>query len=164
MPAFRAAIGAGAGFFELDVRTTSDGRLVLERDARVDRTTDGTGAVRGMNFGEIRALDAGVRRGSRFRGVRVPTFGEALELAGDRCGVYVDIKDAKAQDVVREVRGAGMGGRAVFYGDLGTLAAIHRLEPGWKVMPEAVNPSNLGARRRAAGFESGGLRRARFHG
>jgi glycerophosphoryl diester phosphodiesterase len=41
LPAFQAAIDAGADFFELDVRTTSDGRLVLMHDARVDRTTKG---------------------------------------------------------------------------------------------------------------------------
>src|SRR5271170_2091058 len=50
MPAFQAAIDAGADFFELDVRTTSDGRLVLMHDRTVDRTTNGTGAVREMTF------------------------------------------------------------------------------------------------------------------
>ena len=32
LPAFQAAIDAGADYFELDVRTTSDGKLVLSHD------------------------------------------------------------------------------------------------------------------------------------
>ncbi len=143
LPAFRAAIDAGADFFELDVRTTSDGRLVLMHDARVDRTTDGAGELSRMSFDGIRALDAGIRRDPEFRGVRVPTFTEALELAKGRCGVYVDIKQARAKDIVREVRAAGMERHTVFYGGLETLAALHRLEPEWKVMPEAVSLENL---------------------
>jgi glycerophosphoryl diester phosphodiesterase len=143
LPAYRAAIEAGADFFELDVRTTSDGRLVLMHDARVDRTTDGAGELSRMSFDEIRSLDAGVRRGNEFRGVRVPTFTEALELAKGRCGVYVDIKQARAEDIVREVRAAGMERHSVFYGGLETLAVLHRLEPEWRVMPEAVSLENL---------------------
>src|SRR5271156_4618615 len=61
LPAFQAAIEAGADFFELDVRTTSDGRLILMHDAKVDRTTNGSGTVREMTFEQIRMLDAGVK-------------------------------------------------------------------------------------------------------
>lgn len=40
LPAFQSAIDAGADFMEVDVRTTSDGRLVLMHDGRVDRCTE----------------------------------------------------------------------------------------------------------------------------
>src|SRR5580693_4731176 len=66
LPAFQAAIDAGADFFELDVRTTSDGRLVLMHDAKVDRTTNGTGLVRQMTFDQIRDLDAGAKFNAAF--------------------------------------------------------------------------------------------------
>src|SRR5258708_47839 len=81
LPAFQAAIDAKADYFELDVRTTSDGHLVLMHDATVDRTTNGHGAVRDMTFDQIRALDAGARFGPQFAGTKVPTFDEALQLA-----------------------------------------------------------------------------------
>src|SRR5947209_4506366 len=41
--AFQAAVDAGADFFELDVRTTSDGKFVLMHDSTVDRMTNGHG-------------------------------------------------------------------------------------------------------------------------
>src|SRR5271170_4708859 len=72
LPAFQAAIEAGADFFELDVRTTSDGKLVLMHDSTVDRTTNGKGQVRKMAFDQIRELDAGAKFGPQFAGTKVP--------------------------------------------------------------------------------------------
>src|ERR1700686_5360976 len=93
LPAFQAAIEAGADYFELDVRTTSDGRLVLMHDRTVDRTTNGKGPVREMTLDQIRGLDAGA-------GAIPPTLEEALNLAHGRIGVYVDCKDIAPADLV----------------------------------------------------------------
>ena len=41
MPAIQAAIDAGMDYDELDVRTSSDGYLVLMHDPTVDRMTNG---------------------------------------------------------------------------------------------------------------------------
>src|ERR1043165_3966874 len=66
MPAYRAAVEAGADFIETDVRTTSDGKLVIMHDASVDRCTNGHGDVASMTFDEARKLDAGARFGEAF--------------------------------------------------------------------------------------------------
>ena len=66
LPAFQAAIDAGADFFELDVRTTSDGRLVLMHDRTVDRTTNGKGTIREMTFDQVRGLDIWWRKSANF--------------------------------------------------------------------------------------------------
>src|SRR5258707_15216110 len=81
MAAFQAAIDAGADYFELDVRTTSDGKFVIMHDNTLDRTTNGTGEVYKHTFDEIRALDAGAKFSPAFAGTKVPTLDEALELA-----------------------------------------------------------------------------------
>src|SRR5258708_31214286 len=93
LAAFQAAIDLGADYFELDVRTTRDGKLVLMHDSSVDRTTNGKGEVANMTFDEIRTLE--VRGGGK-----VPTFDEALSLAEGTIGVYVDCKRVSPQDVV----------------------------------------------------------------
>src|SRR5947208_2872789 len=87
MPAFRAAVDAGADFIEVDVRTTSDGKLVLMHDASVDRRTDGHGDIAALTFDAIRQLDAGIKFGQQFAGVKVPTFDEVLEFARGKIGV-----------------------------------------------------------------------------
>ncbi len=90
--AFELAIDMGADWFELDCHLSGDGEIVVIHDPTVDRTTDGSGAVAGMTLGELQALDAGSWFGDEFEGERIPTLGEALDLARGRIGVYVELK------------------------------------------------------------------------
>ncbi len=77
---FVEAVRLGAHQIEFDLRRTKDGRLILMHDATVDRTTNGTGKVSDLTFEEIRALDAGIKKGERFAGTKIPTFEEALDV------------------------------------------------------------------------------------
>ena len=72
LPAIEAAAGAGVDYVELDIRTTSDGQLVLMHDATVNRMTNGKGKVAEMTFDEIRALDLSARFPGQFPGLKVP--------------------------------------------------------------------------------------------
>lgn len=58
MAAFRRAVRLGCPMIEFDVRATADGEIVVMHDATVDRTTDGSGPVAGLDLAELRALDA----------------------------------------------------------------------------------------------------------
>ncbi|HVT92914.1 MAG TPA: glycerophosphodiester phosphodiesterase family protein [Bryobacteraceae bacterium] len=135
IPAFQSAIEAGADFFEADVRTTSDGRFVLMHDATVDRTTNGSGAVRDMTFARIRSLDAG--------GAQVPTLEEALTLAHGKIGVYVDSKAIAPEGLVAALEKTGMSAHVVIYGGVEFLQKVKALRPGLRVMPEAGDPVRL---------------------
>lgn len=143
LPAFQAAIDAGADFFELDVRTTADGRLVLMHDATVDRTTNGSGPVREMTFDRIRALDAGARFSPQFAGTKVPSFAEALALAHGKIGVYVDSKDIAPSDLVAALTNADMLSSVVIYGGAGFLGKVRAAYPSLRVMPEAAGSATL---------------------
>jgi glycerophosphoryl diester phosphodiesterase len=80
LPAFHAAVDAGAHMIEFDVQMTGDGKLVVIHDLSVDRTTDGTGPVAGMKLDDIRKLDAGSWKGPGFEGVRIPLLEEVLDI------------------------------------------------------------------------------------
>lgn len=112
----RRAIEAGAHVVEVDVRTTKDGALVCMHDPDVDRTTDGTGRVADLTLAAIRKLDAGAKFDAKFKGERVPTFREVLELAKGRAAVMIDLKetgDAYAKAVAAEVTAFGEPKRVV---------------------------------------------------
>ena len=143
LPALQAAIDAGADYVELDVRTTSDGHLVLMHDATVERTTNGKGRVRDLTFDQIRSLDAGAKFNPKFAGTRVPPFEEALALAHGRIRVYVDSKDIAPEDLVAALVKADMLANVVVYGDAGFLKLVQTLHPNLKVMPEADNVITL---------------------
>lgn len=80
MSAFRATVEMGIDVIETDVRMTKDGKLVLIHDRDVARTTNGQGNVDEMTLDEIRALDAGFRKGAEHIGQAVPTVEEFLDL------------------------------------------------------------------------------------
>jgi glycerophosphoryl diester phosphodiesterase len=136
IPAFRAAVDLGADFFEVDVRTTSDGRLVLMHDSRVDRTTNGHGEVAKMTFDEIRALEAG-------KDTRVPTLDEAMDVAGADKGVYLDCKSVAPQPLIDAIERHRLSERVVIYGNPTFLKEVLALRPKLRAMPEARNATVL---------------------
>ena len=69
--AFELARTMGAPGIETDVRLSADGVLVLIHDDRVDRTSNGSGAVADLSWAELVALDAGSWLDSRFGGERI---------------------------------------------------------------------------------------------
>jgi glycerophosphoryl diester phosphodiesterase len=137
MPAFEEAIRVGADFFEADVRTTSDGKLVLSHDATVDRCTNGTGAVSAMTFEQIEALDAGIKKGPEYAGTKIPTFDQILDLARGKIGIYVDIKSVSAEDLVSHIEAHGMSDHVVMYCRPDLCKKLQELNPKLKVMPES---------------------------
>ena len=92
MAAFRAALEIGVDQIEIDVRVTRDGELVVIHDATVDRTTNGTGKVSDKLLAELKALDAGSRKGEEFAGERIPTLVEFMELVKDHPTLTLDIE------------------------------------------------------------------------
>lgn len=74
LAAFDEVVRLGAHMIEFDVRRTADGRFIVMHDARVERTTNGTGEIGNLTFEKIRSLDAG-------NGQKVPTLDEATDYA-----------------------------------------------------------------------------------
>ncbi|MBI4464152.1 MAG: glycerophosphoryl diester phosphodiesterase [Acidobacteria bacterium] len=104
----QAAITLGADLVELDVRATRDGHFVLLHDGRVDRTTNGKGAVAEMTLDAIRRLDAGEEQ-------RIPTLWEVLEAASGRVGVILEIKSpGLAEGIAATVRQSGFAGSILY--------------------------------------------------
>ncbi|NIA13332.1 MAG: hypothetical protein GWP08_04570 [Nitrospiraceae bacterium] len=95
LAAFALAAELKADWFELDCTLSEDGEVIVIHDDSVDRTTDGEGRVSRLPLPELKKLDAGAWKAPEFAGERLPTLGEALDLAKERqIGVYVEIKNS----------------------------------------------------------------------
>lgn len=93
LPAVEAALSGGFDYVEVDVSLTADGHPVLFHDATVDRTTDGSGALAELTLAEVQRLDAGASHDASFRGTRVPTAEQFLDLLARRDGrALLDLK------------------------------------------------------------------------
>ncbi|MBT2397492.1 glycerophosphodiester phosphodiesterase [Streptomyces sp. ISL-100] len=64
LAAYMKAIEDGADALECDVRLTADGHLVCVHDRRVNRTSNGRGAVSALELADLAALDFGSWRDS----------------------------------------------------------------------------------------------------
>ena len=82
--AFERTADIGIRGLKVDVRQTSDGKLVLMHDATIDRTTDGKGYVSQLPYEEIKLYDAGSWKSEEFAGERVPLLSDVLQIAKER--------------------------------------------------------------------------------
>jgi glycerophosphoryl diester phosphodiesterase len=135
LPAIRTAVGLGADYIEIDLRTTKDGRVVLMHDRTVNRTTDGTGAVGEMAADAVGQLDVGAWVGKSFVGTRVPTLEEALNALGDKSAAYLDAKDVAPEILLAAMRGHKLLARSVVYQSPDYLAKLRGLEPAVHTLP-----------------------------
>lgn len=92
MPAFRAAIDAGADMIELDVALSSDGVLVVIHDDTLLRTTEGSGFVCHHTSKDIQSLDAGHWFGAEQGSIRVPDLDEVLEEVAGKIALNIEVK------------------------------------------------------------------------
>lgn len=102
--AFEAAVNAGADACEFDVHMTKDGVLVVIHDDTVDRTTNGTGAIKELTYAYLSTLDAGSWKDPKFTGEKIPTLEQTLKYFKEHNMVAVlEIKVAHLVDEILEM-------------------------------------------------------------
>jgi glycerophosphoryl diester phosphodiesterase len=136
--AFRRAIEQSAGMIECDLQLTADGHVVVFHDWKVDRTTNGKGSLASLSLDDLRSLDAGAWRSERFRGERVPTLEELLELALPHTQLNLELKcraGAETAHLLAMTAIAAVSQRDGFAGvifssfDVETLEAVRDVSP-----------------------------------
>lgn len=92
LAAIEYAIDDGADYIELDVRQTADGHLVLLHDKDLLRVASDPRDVWNVTLAEIQTMDAGSWFSPEFKGARIPTLVEAIDLMRGRAKLYLEIK------------------------------------------------------------------------
>jgi glycerophosphoryl diester phosphodiesterase len=117
-------------FLEVDIARTADGVLVLMHDDRVERTTNGRGAVAELDMAQLLAFSLEDDNG-RAVDARVPTLREALDWADGHAVLELDIKRGiEFEDVIAEVQAANAMNRVVFITySVNAAAVLARLAP-----------------------------------
>ena len=95
MLGFRKALELDIDAIEMDAHMTKDYQIVVCHDATLDRTTDTCGEICRMTLEEVRKADAGIKFGEEFKGEKVPTFEEFLQLMATRPDIrlLLELKD-----------------------------------------------------------------------
>lgn len=115
---------ACADLVEVDLRLTRDGIPVAIHDATVDRTTDGTGPVKGYTIEELANFDAG-------EGEHIPTLYEILDLLQRDAGLVAEIKEPGTEAIIASVLMDRMPERLFLVSfHPGSVAMAKKLLPG----------------------------------
>ena len=77
---------------ELDIRLTSDGRIVAIHDGTTRRTAGGARRVCAQTLEKLRTLDAGSWKDARWKGERIPALEEVLATVPDGRRLFIEIK------------------------------------------------------------------------
>ena len=85
MAAFQASYDAGYRGFEVDIRLTADGELVITHDSTLERTTNGSGVVEKTTANELRKLQTK-------KGGKMAFLPELLDWLKDKKGLYVEFE------------------------------------------------------------------------
>ena len=107
LAAFELALLQGADVIECDMRTTSDGELVLVHDETLLRTTGDPRAVAEVALADLAELDDAVRP---------PTLAEVLDSFGDGTNYLVDVKRlprVRERQFIDAIACRGLGARVV---------------------------------------------------
>lgn len=113
IPAFEKSLEIGCDGFETDIHLTADGYPVICHNYTIDETSDGKGEVRTMTLEELRTYDFGSYFSEEFKGTKLPTLEEFLDVSskGDIEIMNIEIKPpldgnleivAKTIDAVKE--------------------------------------------------------------
>ncbi len=108
MASYKLALEQGADYVEQDLQISKDGVLVCLHDLTLERTTNveevfpdrakleasgrKTWHVSDFTLAELKSLDAGSWFKPEYKGQRIPTFQEAIDLVKGKAGLYPETK------------------------------------------------------------------------
>ena len=93
MASFQKALEFGVDAIELDVRQTSDGKLIVLHDDDLSRTTSHAGPAAGITYSELRKLDAGSWFGPSFKNEYIPLLSEVVTHVKHKAEIIIEVKD-----------------------------------------------------------------------
>jgi glycerophosphoryl diester phosphodiesterase len=83
---------------ECDVQFTSDGVMVVIHDDTLERTTDGKGTVKNLEYSYLEKLDAGVKFSEKYKGNKIPKFTDYLEAVKEANYIYPELKSYRTNE------------------------------------------------------------------
>lgn len=96
--AMELAIKQGCHGIETDLQLTKDGEVVVFHDWSVERTTNGLGEIKDLTLSQILELDAGSWFSEEFKGEKIPTLVDLLNIVPKGLLLNLEIKSQSHDD------------------------------------------------------------------
>ncbi len=116
LAAYQKAIDLGCDFVEIDIRKTKDGKFVSVHNSTVDAYVEGIkGKVSSFTLTELKQMNIGKRISPEWENERIPTFEEILQLCKGQIGIYLDLKEHLADELIPIIKRYEMEQDIVWY-------------------------------------------------
>ena len=143
LAAMQIALDLEVDYIEMDVRQTKDGKSLILHDGNLNRTTNGKGPLRDLNFDEARVLSAGSWFDPFFAEEKIPTLEESCALLAEhnekawhKTYFYVDCKEINAKVLIDYLTKYYLLEGSVFYiNQAEQIDQIRDLAPKAKILP-----------------------------
>ncbi|HHO65503.1 MAG TPA: hypothetical protein ENJ71_03160, partial [Epsilonproteobacteria bacterium] len=135
---FKQAIADGTDWIELDVQESKDGEVIVIHDSDVMKLANVSPKIWESTREELQKIDIGSWFDAKFKGEKIPTFKEVLEVAKGKVKVLIELKYyghdvALEQKVVEIVESMGMSKEvAVMSLKPEQVEKIKTLRPEWE--------------------------------
>ena len=138
LSAYCSCIEVGAHGGECDLYRTKDGVLVLQHDLTLNRNVRNaqgapvSGKIADYSLAELRTMDFGVWKGKQFKGEKIATLEEYLDLLkGTTCAPVIELNQLGQEvDTIAAVRARKMEKEAVIIAfDENVIKSCRRLAP-----------------------------------
>ncbi len=143
LPAIQKAIGLGADYVEVDIRTSKDGQFFLLHDGQLGRTTNGHGPLKDLTAAELTKLDAGIWFGRPFVGTPIPLFDAGLQALKGHAHVYLDAKEITPEALAAKIESYQIAEESVVYQHPDYLERLKKLCPKVRLLPPLKDPKQI---------------------
>lgn len=100
LEAFQLAADMKADGVELDVHFSKDGRVVVAHDAKIDRMSNGQGAILDYTYDELQVFDFNNKLPG-FKNIRIPTLDQVYALLAPT-GMWVNVEIKSADPAIAQ--------------------------------------------------------------
>ena len=94
---FKKALEFGADYVEFDVRKTKDGKIVIIHDSTLDRTTNGSGLIKNLEYNEIQKYKTLMQK------YKIPLLSETFKHLKGRIKFMIELKEDDTKDIILDL-------------------------------------------------------------
>lgn len=143
--AIKECIRLGVDIVELDVRQTRDGVLLIMHDKTIDRTTNGSGDVKKLNWSVLQKVQ--LLQNGEISSEKIPTFEEVLKVAKGNIIIDIDFKANSTEAVNKTyelIQKYEMENQVLFYlYDYTKIGELRQINSKVKIMPRAYSKKDV---------------------
>ncbi|MHA7942856.1 glycerophosphodiester phosphodiesterase family protein [Formosa sp. 3Alg 14/1] len=143
--AINEAIRIGVDIVEIDVRETKDGKLIIMHDSSIDRSTNGTGLVKDLEWKDLKNLK--LKIDDSITDQKILTLAEVFQFTKGKIFLDLDFKSLSergAKTAFKLIEKYQVEKEVIFYlYDYTKAPKIHAINPNVKIMPRAYSAEDV---------------------